>query len=138
MSGHTPGPWVMGEPITAQNYGPKTRKAGRHVVYVQILHEGPRGERIAATSVYPKKRDGSTFASKMRVELGEERPAPELSDAECVANAALIAAAPDLLAALERALGQMTDDDAGKPYAREDSAAVKQMRAAIAKARGGK
>lgn len=55
--------------------------------------------------------------------------AADLSEAE--ANARLIAAAPDLLAALERLLASGDVRDAG------EAGALKQARAAIAKATGG-
>lgn len=50
------------------------------------------------------------------------------------ANASLICAAPDLLKACEEALGNLVDEDGG--YFSGDESLVKQLRAAIAKARG--
>lgn len=63
--------------------------------------------------------------------ISADKPCFEVSDEEQLANAYLIAAAPDLLAALEQAVTSM--QDSGYP---NDHLSVKAARAAIAKAKG--
>ena len=111
---HTPGPWGVYD--YPEYKGPKTR--------FQIRANHPRmdGAIIAVNSTY-----------------GEHVGACYLSEKEIKANAAIIAAAPDLLAALEGLVEQCAmvhkhwgDGANGK----ESDAAQAAGRAAIAKARG--
>ena len=95
MSAHTPGPWK--------------------------LHFW--AENVAVSSDRPKPRDCETVATVFR---GPEQHGNETEERRTAdANARLIAAAPDLLAALERFV---TEDDGPETW--------RMARAAIAKARG--
>ncbi len=113
-SKHTPGPWTLGEPINSRN----------ELVYV-CVHSGER--RLCACSVYGEK--------------GSRDPSPTFTEAEAMANARLIAAAPDLYDVCKR-----LDDAVGFFVAAlpTNHAVAKDLlglrdaaRAAIAKAEGG-
>lgn len=102
---HTPGPW--GSPRTGGSFA--ARKDSNFGGYACMLHatNGNRIERVA--KVYGGDADSAAVAS---------------------ANARLIAAAPDLLAACERALAQLLEVN---PH---PVRTIEALRAAIAKARG--
>lgn len=80
---HTPGPWVM-------------RRIDAHhptkLVYCQIVQaaDSAKKKALAYTSVYGKRSDGE----------GPSEPGQD--ELECLANAILIAAAPDLLSACQK------------------------------------
>ncbi len=106
MEKHTPGPWMQGRPLTATGITPIKTLAGRQLV---------------AHVTHPKWGY-------------EDTPADPV---ECSANARLIAAAPELLAAIENAANVLAGIACGDlKTIRPDSAALKQARAAIAKAKG--
>jgi hypothetical protein len=86
------------------------------------------GETIC-TGVYGRKPNGATAGEKYKDPYGMRRHKPVITEAECRANAALIAAAPDLLTACRLALGSL--EAAGF-----DNGTVRACRAAIAKAEG--
>jgi hypothetical protein len=113
MSQHTPGPWYW----TAPNY------EGVCIIGT----DGPRHKAIA--NVYDGEPD---YAAYRAAGHDSERYAREAMRAETKSNARLIAAAPELLAALEYALNWL----ASYPGHGADSAYDK-ARAAIAKAEGG-
>ena len=91
--------------------------------------------------------DGCKVLQLTPVDIDEQKPCPVVVDCasgyfamdydEANANAALIAAAPDLLAALEIAEGRLMCIDAQKldTVARNDDV-IDRIRAAIARARG--
>ena len=88
---HTPGPWEVGEEVDSQD----------RLVYVPIR----RGKlHISTTGVYGRKPDGETAGRKYRDRFGTERHDPVITADECRANARLISAAPELLAACHAAL----------------------------------
>lgn len=110
---HTPGPWTVGEEVDS---------AG-HVVYIPIQ----RGKlHISTTGVYGRKPDGSTAGRRYTDQCGTQRHEPVISAEECRANARLIAAAPDLLEALQAVLS----------VADRKTVEFDKVRAAIAKATG--
>lgn len=98
---HTPGPWIKDSGIDAQAS-----------VTVELSH-----------SVYIPPGIGQDFGSKVYFAANRFNPSLE-------ANARLIAAAPDLLEALNLTYELLS---AGQPLGSEDMA---QLSAAIAKARG--
>jgi len=102
MSKFTPGPWKVGESIGA-NIVTKT------------------GEMRACFTVI--EADG--FIAGSGVAMAHIKPDADESNA----NARLIAAAPDLLAALEWMVSAYTDEDDSGPF-------IQRARAAIAKATG--
>jgi len=61
---------------------------------------------------------------------------PGVMDEQHYANCLLIAAAPDLLAALEELMGASLDDDEGIEAAKRLGSALQAARAAINKAEG--
>lgn len=90
MSKHTPGPWEIGEPIDSRG----------KLVYIPIR---AKNTRIATTGVYGRNPDGTTSGDTHKDNIGYERHKPHISADECGANARLIAAAPELLAACDTA-----------------------------------
>lgn len=119
MSGHTPGPW--------EAYVRVARDGGSYTIAV---HEQGYPEKRTPVVAWPGFDDS-------------RRPI-----AEHAANARLIAAAPELLEALEAILGPLATIPMGesgapdervpvKPNLRVSEAAILRARAAIAKARGG-
>ncbi len=116
MSAHTPGPWEMECVRTGGSNG-----AAGAFVYFKLEAEDVT---VAGTSVYVGKTNGAT------------RKIPE---AECEANARLIAAAPELLSACERAYDLMGDLGPLPASQRLQLLGVMtDIAAVIAKARGGK
>lgn len=107
---HTPGPW--------------------HVVNGDVVYDQ------AGTGIYPD--EGAPLVRVATVALDHERPQEHCGKVERAANAQLIAAAPDLLAALKtitddfEGLAQFTSTSLAGPYKR----AVDSARAAISKAEG--
>lgn len=101
MSGFTPGPWDVSKIGTVFKNG--------------VLHPLRPDE---------TRKDGESWID-MRHRI---QPQLDAREAECEANARLIAAAPDLLSALEWAVNSQPED--------ADSW-VTEARAAIAKAKGG-
>lgn len=91
---------------------------------------GERGRNSAGIEIGPRYRDGYGINSIAYV---EDEAHEDLSLDEEDANAALIAAAPNLLEALEQIVLDLEDEDCGVPV----SEMVKTARVAIAKARGG-
>lgn len=117
MSGHTPGPWLVGT-------------SGHHVYYVN--------PRIEAGESIDDQRHDSVIARC--TEMGPESGIP---DDEITANARLIAAAPDLLAAAKKAASLLwevaSEVEDGVRTMNEDSPdgiAWTQLTDAIAKAGG--
>lgn len=106
MSGHTPGPWSVGISYPPRIIAPNNR-GGAHSVSVAGVHQ-------------PKCDWG--LEGMARNGRGHRNP-------EVQANARLIAAAPELLAALEEAVNLLVEHAGAHPSI-DDSAA------AIAKARG--
>ena len=105
---HTPGPWIAQKDI-------------RHSANTGSLPSGPLW-----WAVYGRSRI-----------LKMEEPAPWLSEGEQEANARLVAAAPDLLAALQNARNVLAALATGQLKSIDrDSSALGQARAAIAKAEG--
>lgn len=117
---HTEGPWEIGDDVDSQG----------DLVYIPIR----RGKlHISTTGVYGRKPDGSTAGRKYIDRFGTERHQPVITAEECRANARLIAAAPDLLAACEAAkLALRATSKAEKDYTFE----LCLLNAAIAKAKG--
>ena len=116
MSGHTPGPWQQRDDMTSEGW-------------VTII--GNVDGEIDA--------DGCTFHSYDVIAVCEDEYGERLPNVS--ANARLIAAAPELLEALEDTLSTlehtrrfMLEKHGTKNPARED--AIAKARAAIAKARG--
>ena len=108
---HMPGPWAV---------GPWVRAGGKHV-YANIGN-GP--DRIAAVTVYGRMRDSDRVAGRPLRDGSHTRSVPvEVAEA----NARLIAAAPELLAALQ---DMVHYDDL--PEA-EQALAMAKARAAVAK-----
>jgi hypothetical protein len=104
MSAHTPGPWDV------------TTMSGQAV--------SPRdGFFVSATD-----------SLGVRTDIAIIRPCVTHGPAELGANAALVSAAPELLAALERLAEYETEGERYRFAIRPDDMAV--LRAAIAKARG--
>lgn len=85
-------------------------------------------ENVGVGSDRPKPRDCESIAL---VPIGLETGVDSRIRETSIANARLIVAAPDLLAACESALGHLT-----VALRQEDVPAVARLRAAIAKARG--
>lgn len=83
---HTPGPWAA---------GPWVDSLGGHVY--RIISGA--GRSVSAVSVYGKRPDGSVGGRALQ----HGGHTPSVSAQECEANATLIAAAPDMLAALRSA-----------------------------------
>lgn len=110
---HTPGPWQVRGEI-------KSGAASR----------APIDEWCG--SVYPQRKDYN-YRGEVCF-LQSSNCIKGVTSAEAAANAHLIAAAPDLLAACEEVLALMDDHNVNAPN--KWSAAVDQMRAAIAKAKG--
>ncbi len=110
MAKHTPGPWVFDgsgihkEAVTMVEFGLE--------IHVQ---------RIAAIYV----ADDFEFTSS---------EAEERFQAEAEANAHLIAAAPDLLAACESVIARISDPSVDRE---KDDESLRLLRAAIARAKGG-
>lgn len=104
MSGHTPGPWWIDETAGMDSD--------------EIIIFGPR-----KGCQYNRRKNVWEMA---KIDNGCFWDNPK-TKAEDWANAYLIAAAPELLAALERAVGQLSSDCPGT---------IQQARAAIAKAEG--
>jgi len=102
---HTPGPWRVTHGLEGDLY-----VASKHGGYVPIR---------------------TPFRTGAFTRGGTDRSAH--TDAELDANARLIASAPDLLAACQAALGELTDPNRG-PSGPEPTIAT--VRAALAKARG--
>ena len=105
----TPGPWFIATPTQ-----------GFEVCTIHGVERQPTEDGLGQTWVYIRPesivRDG-------------EWVWPD--EAECTANAHLIAAAPDLYAALERLVSEWRGVDAGTLFK-----AVKEAEATLAKARG--
>lgn len=118
MSKHTPGPWKADQGIRSQ----------AKLVYINILHGK---DRVSSASVYGHKTDGSPAGKEYVDRYGDKRQKPVISAEECRANARLIAAAPDLLEALEKTLTWLTSYPGNGAITAYD-----QARAAIAKAAG--
>jgi hypothetical protein len=94
VSAHTPGPW---------------RAVERHSDAVTVIDA--RGFEIATAESMPILLD---YAGKLAIDHWGERPGEafiELSDEEQAANANLIAAAPDLLAAARLAMVRLRNAD---------------------------
>lgn len=109
---HTPGPWRLGRDVTSVGrlvYIPI--KVNKHVenknrVFSTTNATGPnKHEIVGTTGVYAHNPDNGRTIGDTYKELGETRYKPFITDEECRANARLIAAAPDLLAACKMALG---------------------------------
>jgi hypothetical protein len=118
LSGHTPGPWLASEYI-----GPP-------------FHDGERGSRVDAVAAadYPATRP-------IAIVHGDN--AVWLRDGEAEANALLVAAAPDLLAVVERyrvLIVLLNEAGVMIPLSLDDKIRSLNDRAsaAILKARGGK
>ncbi len=112
---HTPGPWAT-ERVTSLD----------SLVYCRVgpASELAKSRSVAYAGTYGKLPDGST--SPIR-----------LSEAECEANARLIAAAPELLEALEEARFELWRAlDHLHVLVPEDTSAMQKIDAALAKARG--
>lgn len=106
MSKHTPGPWRIGHQTDYGVFNPSVIQTG---------------EDVGIATVY---------GIPLHVKLDEVENDPKC--AEGLANARLIAAAPDLLAACKEAL-QSSEDSEGGGY----RVLNEMLRAAIAKAEGG-
>src|SRR5262245_31778562 len=85
FEGHTPGPWRAGKEIDSS----------KRLVY--ILIESLAGN-VATTGVYGHRPNGDTAGKSYVDTFGAKRHEPIISANEARANAALIAAVPDLLA----------------------------------------
>lgn len=116
---HTPGPWEVWPEVHGSH--------PRHLVYISV---GPVDKRrVCSTGVYGHKRGAETSKK------------PVVTEEECRANARLIAAAPDMLAALIEAEDRLAmvlenDTDEGRPVDGSIVIAWERARAAIAKATG--
>lgn len=121
---YTPGPWRVAKVIDSSF--PK-----KHTVYV-LIDDG-RKKNVCAVSVYG--RNEKSEATKTKKENGEIRAIPTIGDEECNANARLIAAAPELLEALENLL-PMAEKFLRNAPSHPDNAMLEDARAAIAKAKG--
>ena len=106
---HTKGPWEVGEWITSQS----------HAVY-KLIHGV--GRNVSAVCVYGARKDGTKSGKR------------NVSVEECDANARLIAAAPDLLAACEARIDEWHADS--RNFTRNEPPSLTLMRAAIRKAEG--
>jgi hypothetical protein len=118
MAKFTPGPWKVGP----------ERDLERKLVYLTV--ESLAGN-VSCISVYGHKRNGESAGEKYTDSLGTERYKPVISADEARANAHLIAAAPELLDALET-IFDIT------PFATnsKDAEIRMRVRAVIAKAKG--
>lgn len=118
---HTPGPWVALFPESRRH------NEGVDVTYFQVLTQKTRAQfRAEGRDHYD--RYGEDVAN---VNIVSNQFWWHMTDDEAKANACLIAAAPELLEALERCFDLMNN---GGTWSLEDQAAA---RAAIAKAKGG-
>jgi hypothetical protein len=116
----TPGPWTVGAEV----------KSEPRLVYISIF---AGKKRLSSTGVYGRKQDGETAGRKYTDKFGTERHEPIVPEDEARANARLIAAAPDLFAAL----GALTAlDDGDESFAWKHSSLFENARAALAKALG--
>jgi hypothetical protein len=115
---HTPGPWKVWPEVKGSHPD--------HLVYISI--GSVNGGRIASTGVYGHRKGRRPDAT------------PIVSEEECRANARLIAAAPDLLAAARSALLFAEHElelrrPSGDPeYIGYAERAVTELRAAISRA----
>lgn len=95
MPNFTPGPWKCGDEVHSTE----------RLVYIPIrCGNGISQTNVkssATTGVYGRNPDGTTAGEKYTDEFGTERYKPTATEAECRANANLIAAAPELYAALK-------------------------------------
>ncbi len=83
-----------------------------------------------------KKRHGVVYAGTYGKTRDLKTAGIRQTDAECLANARLIAAAPELLTWAKRALSYIEDDHEGNDEESGSLFDMKAMRAAIAKAEG--
>ena len=114
---HTPGPW----------------RANGHTVYTADAVEHWLGNRDPKPREVCRCVDNEADDITPGFAAGEDDNAPDFEDA--TANARLIAAAPDLLAALQRIL-ELRAYISLEAYKAETWNAAEQARAAIAKAQG--
>jgi len=93
---HTPGPWTI-RPLSGKYYGTEIR-VGENLI-----------------TVWTPNYRAEPFASVREIEngWGPEDGYDHVEDVESYGNALLIAAAPDLLAALRKMLGQFNEDMPG-------------------------
>jgi len=112
MNKHTPGPWIVNE---ADNGGE----------VANIFSDNPEHDGAYVCAVWS---DESATGND-----GADEETPQyVTDAEANANAALIAAAPDMYEALEAVRAIIPQHNAGTPWAR----AADKIHAALAKAEG--
>jgi len=130
MSKHTPGPWKVS----------KEETSGKRLVYIRIA--SMPGD-VGTTGVYGHYEDGTTAGSAYVDRFGTKRYKPVISEEEARANAHLIAAAPEMLEALEKAIPWLRDhvamtcsDMRGLDGDVRDRVALDLAEAAIRKAKG--
>jgi hypothetical protein len=118
MSGHTPGPWAVGGPYGL--IGIEIQAAGRSIAVVNRVDSNRLDYLNKVRSKAAKRGEVACEAEWEAKEIEESRAA------EARATAYLIAAAPDLLSALE---GLVESLDSSHPYSMDAA------RAAIARAK---
>lgn len=112
MSKHTPGPWTVKKAPKSSNFA----GYGFHITALRKDYEGREYlATVAKTGGLPNDRD---------------------SEIETQANAALIAAAPDMYEALKALRDEINEMKYGKPFAGRPHAKMDAADAALAKAEG--
>lgn len=100
---HTPGPWVVGGHTDGQEEAPPELSAKQRARWEEIMASRRKPTRLNDGSFVIKSDAGRVAAVSLRVEA-KRGQAHAVDDPEALANAKLIAAAPDLLIACQAAI----------------------------------